>query len=180
MSGLRRIFIAVNLPEEIRGQIYEKLSGKIPQKECKVVGMQNLHITMKFIGYITDERLQEIEGKMKVLETESAFSAQISGIGNFNGRVLWIGVAEGNEQLQRISAILDDALNLHDERFHAHITLARNKTLKRKEVDEVLGKLKVENYSASIKVESIDIMESKLMRSGPEYSIVKKVMLNQQ
>ncbi len=177
MSGLRRIFIAVNLPEEIKRRIYEKLSSKIPGEECKVVVMQNLHITMKFLGYITEERLKEIEEKMKVLENENAFNAQISGIGDFNARVIWIGVAEGNENLQRISAMLDDALNLHDERFHAHITLARNKELHRKEVDEVLGKLKAENYSAGIKVGSIDIMESRLMRNGPEYGVVKRIML---
>ena len=177
MSELRRIFIAVNLPEEIKGQIYEKLSSKIPQKECKVVSMQNLHITMKFLGYITDEKLNEIQEKMKVLENMHAFNAQISGIGDFNARVIWIGIAEGNEELQRISAMLDSALNVHDERFHAHITLARNKILRRKEVDEVLNKLKAENYSANIKVESIDVMESKLMRNGPEYSVVKRVML---
>ena len=177
MSELRRIFIAVNLPEEIKGQIYEKLSSKIPQKECKVVSMQNLHITMKFLGYITDEKLNEIQEKMKVLENMHAFNAQISGIGDFNARVIWIGIAEGNEELRRISAMLDSALNAHDERFHAHITLARNKILRRKEVDEFLGKLKAENYSAGVKVESIDIMESKLMRNGPEYSVVKRVML---
>jgi len=177
MSGLRRIFIAVNLPEEIRRQIYEKLSCKIPQEECKVVGMQNLHITMKFLGYITNENLNEVQEKMRVLENTDAFNALISGIGDFNARVIWIGVAEGNEELQRISAILDDALNLHDERFHAHITLARNKAPGRREVDEVLGKLKAENYSAGIKVESIDIMESNLRREGSEYSVVKRIAL---
>ncbi|MBI2529886.1 MAG: RNA 2',3'-cyclic phosphodiesterase [Candidatus Diapherotrites archaeon] len=177
MAEFRRIFIAVNLPEEIKRQIYERLSCKIPQEKCKVVGMQNLHITMKFLGYVSDEKLEEIGEKMQIIENETRFNATISGIGDFNARVIWIGIAEGSGEFQRISAMIDDALSLHDERFHAHITLARNKMLKRREVDEVLGRLKAENYSANIKVESIDIMESKLMRSGPEYSVVRRVML---
>jgi len=54
-----RIFIAINLPEDIKKQlsIYQ---SKWPELPCRWTRKENLHITLVFLGYVKDEELPEI------------------------------------------------------------------------------------------------------------------------
>lgn len=166
-----RVFIAVNLPEEVKRRIYERLSSRIPAEQCKVVKADNLHITMLFLGYLETEKIEEIKKKLAELDF-GKFDVVFSGIGEFNGRVVWLGVKEGSNELRAINRRLNEMLELRDERFHPHVTLARNKRLGRKEVRELVERLNSEKYETRVKVESIDIMRSVLKKTGSEYSVL--------
>lgn len=167
----RRVFIAINLPEEIKKEIYGKLSAKIPKEGCKAVARENLHITLQFIGYVSDGGIGEIKQKMAALkETQSRpFGVSLSGTGEFNGRVLWLGAREGDAEICRIAEALGEALGIKDERFHPHVTLARNKSLSSAEFGKIASALEKENYGARFEVKSVDLMESILKPQGPEY-----------
>lgn len=174
----KRIFIAVNLPEDVRKEIYERLSMNIPKKGCKVVDGENLHVTMRFIGYVDEGNLRKMVEKLQALKAMKRFSAGISGVGHFNYRVLWLGISPGAEEMQGISEIMGEALGSGDERFHPHVTLARNKDLHRAEFGAVLKTLEKEGYRAEFTVESVDVMQSVLSPKGPEYSVVERIELD--
>ena len=57
----KRIFIAVNFPDELKKEIFESISSELPKDECKIVAEANLHITLKFLGYLNEEKIAEIK-----------------------------------------------------------------------------------------------------------------------
>lgn len=54
-----RVFIAINLPEDIKQKLSE-YEIKWPELPCRWTKKENLHITLAFLGYTTDEELVEV------------------------------------------------------------------------------------------------------------------------
>src|SRR5207247_8632124 len=91
-----RVFIAVDLPSEVReqfGQIQrelEPLSGK-----ARWVAPASIHITLKFIGEVPDKRIEAIDTALTSLNWK-AITVTVSGVGFFPGnlspRVFWEGI----------------------------------------------------------------------------------------
>ena len=54
MEKRRRIFIAINLPEDIKRELaaYDQKWSDLPVRWTE---KENLHITLEFLGYLTDE-----------------------------------------------------------------------------------------------------------------------------
>ncbi len=179
MSQQKRCFIALNLPASAKQEIFEKLSRKIPTGACKIVEQENLHITLLFLGNQTEQQIVAAKEKMRSLSKQKAFEVELGSIGSFQNRVFWIGMTKGEKELKEIFANLQELLCARGEKFAAHLTIARNKSLPGREVEELLGALKSENYSASFKAETIDFMESVLSPRGPKYEKLFCVELKQ-
>src|SRR3989344_2836916 len=128
---LRRIFIAVNLPEEVKSGIYEK-ACKIVEAgangSAKVVERENLHITLKCVGYVDGEGLQEIIRAVDGVSFGN-FEFTVEGAGSFGGRVLWVGVGAGAAKLVELAEAVQAVVEKGDNRFSPHITIARNKSM---------------------------------------------------
>ncbi|MFH1256160.1 MAG: RNA 2',3'-cyclic phosphodiesterase [Candidatus Diapherotrites archaeon] len=168
MNGLQRVFIAINVPEAVKERIFSELSALIPAKGCKKVEKANLHITMRFLGYLNEEKIMETKKALEKISLKK-FEAELCGVNHFNGRVIWLGVAKGSQEFNELSGQLSELAELPDERFHAHLTLARNKSLERNEVKEIAERMNEKNFSEKIAVESTDLMESVLSHEGPVY-----------
>lgn len=173
----KRIFIAVNLPDVIKKEIYEKFCRRVPKQGAKAVEEPNLHITMRFMGGMGEEALQNMIGNLQALKQAKLFAAKISGLGHFNYRVLWIGVGQGAEEFENLNKIIESAIGKGDERFHPHVTIARNKGMRTAEFRALFEKLEKGKYSAEFEVKSIDVMQSLLSPKGPEYRVVERIML---
>lgn len=169
MSEQKRLFFAVNLPEEIKREISEKLLSEIPKDKWHKVKEENLHITMRFLGYLPREAINELKDKVVQLAEFDSFEAELSGIGHFRNRVLWIGTGRGTDELNLLSKKLCSALGVREDRFHAHVTLARNKGSRAKETDALIEILRKKGLRAKIQVNNIELMESILHAAGPEY-----------
>jgi len=178
-----RSFVALDIPsqvkEEIDGIIGElrRLGGNV-----KWVKPQNLHITLKFLGEIEPETLENV---YRVTE-ESAGETQVlsfslSGAGLFPNpkrpRVFWIGIKEVGE-LEGLSRRLDEgleALGFQREKrgFSPHLTIGRARTPQGME-RLVEGIRKMEYSSGRIEATSLLVMKSKLTPQGPIYSPLKE------
>jgi len=176
----KRVFIAINLPPEVKKEIYERVSSKIDRKKCKVVKEENLHVTMLFLGYLNEEAVKELEEKMGAVKKFSSFNAILEGAGHFNGRVIWLGAREGEKEVEAIHEKLCELIGVKDERFNAHVTLARVKEMKRKEVEELMGRLNQEKFCGKICVSSVDLMESVLTSEGAKYFVIKRFELKRE
>ena len=173
---MKRIFIAVNLPEEIK----ESLNGlieKLPKDKVKAVKKENLHITMKFLGYMPEETLPELYKKLNALRKFQKFRIKISNIGFFKTRILWIGINEGKEILGEISKDIENILDLNKEEFTSHITIARNKFLKLGEFRELANELNKIKTEEIFLAKSVDVMESALEKNGPIYKVLHRIEL---
>ena len=129
-----RIFIALDIPAEIRERIAEFVERARPYTpEAKWARIEGLHVTLKFVGEVSDAKVQEIRSALPAVKAEP-FDVKFSGAGFFPGpnapRVFWIGV-EGGEGLAGLAAAIDStthALGIAKETraFSPHLTLARS------------------------------------------------------
>lgn len=176
MEG-RRMFLAVNLPEKTKKEIYSKFCERAGRPGLKIVEEKNLHITMKFFGYLGEGKLKEIIKQLSGLGKRGGFTAGVGKIGHFGGRVIWLGIGKGSGKFIGLAAEIDRLLGIGGKKLHPHITIARNKKLTRKEAIAVVGELQKESYEGSFEVGSVDLMESKPSSEGPEYLVVEKFEL---
>ena len=126
-----RAFIAVEVPAEIRNGL-ARLQSQLAQARADVkwTEEENLHITMRFLGEITDEQRQKMEALLQGVAAQvNAMPVELTSLGAFpsmtSPRVLWVGVGEGQETLQTIAEEIERGLVAADHPFAAHITLGR-------------------------------------------------------
>ncbi len=129
-----RSFIAIKLPQPLMTAIYGlTVPLRRLQLDAKWVGQDNYHLTLKFLGAITQEEITAIDGRLQTLRSRPGFDLTAEGWGMFpNTRrpsVFWLGLGGELEALQRLWQDLEDRLSEigypRDARFHPHVTLAR-------------------------------------------------------
>lgn len=175
-----RLFFAVNLPKEVKQEIAEKMLPLIPADKWRKVLPENLHVTMQFLGYLPGEAVNRMQADVQQLQRFEPFEAELNCVGHFRGKVLWIGIGKGTGEFNLLNSKLQQAIGTHEERFHAHVTLARNRGAKKQETDALVEKLRGIGFKKKILVESIELMQSILHKAGPEYSVVFSVRFGSQ
>jgi len=128
-----RIFIALDIPGEIRGRIIEYMDRIRPYAEsARWARAEGLHVTLKFIGEVKEEKVQEIAKALATVAAEP-FTVNFSSAGFFptakSPRVFWLGV-DGGEALPRLASAIDAAAHSQgiareEKPFSPHLTLAR-------------------------------------------------------
>ena len=184
-----RSFIAVNLNPEIKEYLTSlQAILYIPETKIKWVEKNNLHLTMKFLGYISSEQMELI--KLILKEITSRYSPFIIKLSSNMGifptyqmpRIIWVGIKEGISELKGLYNYLEDNLfnkgfPREDKDFSGHITIGRVKFIKDKtNFIQIVKRISVNNL-LSQEVGSIDLMESKLTPNGPIYNIITKFPL---
>ena len=184
----KRIFIAINLPEDIKRKlsVYQE---KWPDLPIKSVKPDNLHITLVFIGSIRDEELLEIcKITKEAVSGNSSFSINLDRIcyappKKIPPRMVW---AEGQkvEELANLKqdlekSLIDSGINfsLENRDFRPHITLGRIKAWEWKRIEPEERPEIDEEISLNFPVNSIEVMESELKRAGPKYTILESISL---
>lgn len=189
MQKKHRIFIAINLPEEIKREL-AKHYDKWPELPAKWTAKDNLHITLEFLGDLTD---QEIGDTCKIV-SEVAKSHNFFSI-NLNKvlygppkknppRMVW---AEG-ERSEELADLKEDLQKYLVEKinfrpggkgFTPHITLARILEWEFRKFDLEERPEINEDIDLVFTAESIEVMESELKRGGPVYTILESHTLGE-
>ena len=186
-----RSFIAVNLNQEIKEYLASlKDNIDIPESKLKWVEKNNLHITIKFLGYISLKETELIKSGLKEISSQhNPFLIKLSSyIGVFPTykmpRIIWVGIKEGKNELEELYNSIEINLfkkgfSREDKDFSSHITIGRVKFIRDKtNFIQILKRIKVNILSQE--VNSIDLMESKLTPNGPIYNIIAKLPLLKQ
>jgi len=128
-----RIFIGIDLDPEVRTRIerfLEGVEGFAP--EARWVRPESLHITLKFVGEQTPDRVQAITEHLQRVES-SAFEVRAGGYGFFPTakapRIFWIGIHAGPQLAELAKSIDMDVAEVgiprEDRPYSPHLTLAR-------------------------------------------------------
>jgi len=180
-----RGFIAVDIPPSPPlTALADELRRASPS--LKVVGPDQLHLTLKFLGETEEGLVPEIVTAIReACVGVEPFEATVHGTGGFPSlsrmSVVWVGV-EGAEPLARIAGALEtslEPLGFPPERrdWKAHVTLARVKG--HRDLDRVRQILtsRRDDRFASHRVDRIYLKRSVLTPQGAQYSVVKSVSL---
>ncbi|MCD6472048.1 RNA 2',3'-cyclic phosphodiesterase [Candidatus Aerophobetes bacterium] len=183
-----RVFIALNISSSIREKIAE-VQKRLKETENRVrwVNPAIIHLTLKFLGEIREEKLKEVfKAVEKVSSESSSFLMKIEGMGVFPNfsrpRVIWAGVREEEGKLQSLVSSLAKELKKRgfpEEKrgWTPHLTIGRIKFLKeRKKLIDFIQLEKDKRFGEE-KVNDIEIMQSQLTPKGSIYKILKKVLL---
>ena len=172
-----RVFICINFSDEIVKEVARvqevlgtrKFTGKLTE-------LENLHLTLKFLGGVDSGKLDEVKKRLGKIKVEE-FEARLGGAGIFNygkkPRIVWIKVlGEGVMELQGEVDRAFEGLFEKEERFMSHLTVAR--------VKYVADKKGFVNYVRGISVKKLrwkvggfKLMSSELERMGPRYETIK-------
>jgi len=174
-----RTFICIDLPNDVLDEIVkiqERLS-KTNLIKGKFIEKQNIHLTLKFLGEIDEDKLNDVKEKLNELKFKK-LDLKLSKLGVFNEkyiRIVWISVV-GQElfELQKdIDFCLKDLFEKED-RFMGHITIARPKFVKNaKRFLEELGNT---NFSKlNFEADKIYLKKSELTTLGPRYETLMKI-----
>jgi len=172
-----RCFVAIELPEKIRGGLYGK-SSELYKKNLfkgKITEKENLHLTLKFLGEISEEKIEEVKKKLKEIKLKR-FEVSLKEFGVFNEnfvRIIWIHLSGAEELQKEIDSKLENLIE-QERRFMSHITIARVKSCDRKKLIEEVKKMSLEG---EFYVESFELVCSELTESGPIYTILEKFKL---
>ena len=188
---LKRVFIAINLPENLKKKLLE-FQQKFKELPAKWVKKENLHLTLIFLGYLKDFHLEKVkEITNKVSKEFSPFSVFLKRAcfgppKIFPPRLVWVEL-EKNENLENLVKKLQNLLKenkipfvIEEREFLPHITLARIKKWEFQRMEPEERPKINEILKESFEVKSIEIMESHLKRSGAEYEVIESYpLLNQ-
>jgi 2'-5' RNA ligase len=174
-----RLFIAIDLPERAKENV-EKLKLELKGlKGVKPVSKDNIHLTLKFLGEVSDNKADEIAKALEQVKFKP-FKTSISKMGVFPNEnrilVLWID-AEPAEPLFELKKQIDAVLPKFkdDHPFKTHITFARIKYIANEsDKKKILDILKKPVEKTEFLVNKFRLYKSDLQPTGPIYNVLKE------
>jgi 2'-5' RNA ligase len=175
-----RTFISIDIDNEEIVQNIVKIQHQLRELDAKIkfVNPRILHVTLEFLGEISEEQIEEVSKileeiefpKLKFYVTKPGFLPNEKYV-----RVIYCNMDGDTEQLRQIQKELRFKLKEHkykvDSRaFKPHLTIARVKYVNNKsELIKVINNLSEFNCGEQ-EITSIKLKKSVLSPTGPEYT----------
>jgi 2'-5' RNA ligase len=131
-----RLFVAFEIPAEIRGRIAQRVEGlRATLPPASWVPEDRLHLTLEFLGEVDADRVAAIGGALRAVFAETpSMRMRLGGAGTFPpgrpARVAWVAVDADGDLAgleRRARGALEPVLGiaLEGRPYHAHVTVAR-------------------------------------------------------
>ncbi len=182
-----RTFIAVHVPDGVRGKIGE-FQNRLKPFDCDIrwVRPESIHVTLKFLGDVRAEQIGEISESIRIaIESLSTFEVMVGGAGVFpdsrRPRVLWVGVEKGSEELALLALKIEDVcsnFNFKKEMraFSAHLTIGRVRSPKG--IASLVEAMQTIGFQGgSYSVGEVVVMKSNLQQTGAIYTPLHQIKL---
>jgi len=187
-----RAFIAIELPEEVKADLSSVQSRLRPERHpyVKWVSVDGVHLTLKFLGNIDQEKVSPIaEAMAGAAQKASPFQLEVGGLGAFPNlrrpQVVWIAVKGEVEKLASLQRAIDHSLvalgfSPETRSFTPHLTLGRLKERasaeERRRMGEALLAAKGEEV-VPFRVTEISLVRSTLTPKGALYNRLCSIRL---
>jgi 2'-5' RNA ligase len=186
-----RSFVAIPLPEKIRSELVataEEMSRELSGVNWSRK-VENLHITVKFLGQVAEERIDEVGAALaRAAGTLPRFEMEVRGLGAFpsarRARVIWVGAAAGEGRLAQVAQTVEDVaaqLGIGEREtrpFQGHVTLGRAKAKSRRGVDAGAALARFGSRAfGSVEISELHLYESRLGRDGSTYILRSRAAL---
>lgn len=181
-----RSFLALRLDLAVVEAMTE--TQKRLRSACREAGVRvrwvpppNIHVTMRFLGPITESMAFAVKDMMEPIVAEvDEFDLEVVGLGAFpdvsRPRVIWAGLGQGSEVVGELHAtifnrLLKAGFNLDDRPFKAHVTLGRVKEAPPDALAACLGEDVSRGFGTTAH-RHLYCYESTLSPAGAEYNAV--------
>lgn len=184
---MKRLFIAVKVvPEKEFINDYSLFRQKLFRNQITWVEPAVMHITLKFLGNISDEKIPAINQVLEKISNDfEAFRLNLDHLGIFGSsyapRVIWWGASQPH-QLTNLGLGVIDGLHeagfLRDrQNFVPHLTLGRIKKVDdKKSFQSVIDEFR-NGFFQEVEVRELLLLHSTLTTSGPVYQQINSFCL---
>ena len=176
-----RLFVAINIPDNIRNEI-KNIQKSLDFPELKIVEPKNLHITIKFLGEVGESLKDKIIEVLRGIKFQK-FEIGLSNIGVFPNekyiKVIWIGCQSSElvEFTKRVDMSLSKLGFELEKDYVPHLTLARVKKKPDEKLFKELNKIEGK-FVGNFIVNDFLLKKSTLTRSGPIYEDIERFELD--
>jgi 2'-5' RNA ligase len=168
-----RCFVAIDIEDDIRYDIAELQEG-LKDFDVKLVEMNNLHFTLKFLGELDNDMVAAVKQKLENIANNSTqFEISLHGMGVFPSmnyiKVVWVG--DENKDLYNLQKNIEEdfAGMFKKEEPSPHLTIVRVRTpVHKKEIAEFVEHNK-HIWLGKMLVKEIKLKRSYLSPKGPKY-----------
>lgn len=154
--------------------------------EVRWVAPQNLHVTLAFLGQVTEPMVAAIEDALEpVARRFSPLELTAKGLGVFpdarRPRVVWAGLEDPGQNLAALHAAISEALggmgfDLDDKPFRSHVTIGRVRDGDGEALAAALAEAGERVYGA-FTARDIACYRSDLRPTGADYALLWRVPL---
>ncbi len=194
---MKRVFIAINLPEEIKEKIIgeqRRIMHMIPEEirenSVKWEKKENFHITLAFLGNTSENEIIAINKviretihnfKLKAIEIKSKF-IKLNSNNPKEQKIIWLEIERDKGIMvlaERIRNELKKANLFSDgkNKFYPHITLGRIRKWIWQSIDPEEMPTINDRIEVSFLAKEISLIESKLSPRGANYSEISNFIL---
>lgn len=178
---MTRCFVSIDIPEKFYEEI-EKIQGQLLKSQGKYTKPENLHLTLKFLGELTMNEIEEVRKRLRQIRY-AQFETAVGDAGFFdNARrgkkdsPIWLHLTNC-EGLQKIIDESLVGLFEKERRFQSHLTIARVKPpYNTKFILAELRKIKISEIK--FVVDNFRLKKSNLGPDGSKYETIEEYILN--
>lgn len=186
-----RLFTAIDLGDRVRTRARELLeelerrAGRLaPRARVTWVVPDRMHLTVRFIGEVTEAQGAEIRAALRDPLPIPPFDVSWEGLGAFPPRgaprVLWVGVGRGADELVRLAdqvsaRLLTRGIPLEERPYSPHLTLARVREPAGLQAAGLFAGL--DGALGTTAVETVTLFQSRLSPKGPAYTVLQQTAL---
>ena len=188
-DNLIRTFLAVPLPNEVKGK-KNMFFSTIDQSKVQInwIKSQNLHLTLKFIGYTPENLFGEIVSDLsEIFKNQKPFSISVKDTGCFPSperpSTLWMGIDGNTNPLKNLVLNIENTMEKlgfprAGKKFYPHITIARIK-YPQKLTPDIQIFLKSHYDPIDLTNDRVQFLASELLKTGTLYSTIKSFPLGE-
>ncbi len=181
-----RAFFALSLSGEMREEIDEQLAPfRRKRLPVRWVPAENMHVTMRFLGDLTDSLRIDVEERVReAIGGRAPFALSLGRPGAFphidKARIFWIGLGDGDEEVRNLAQVIDQAIRPlgfdPEKKFHPHITVGRVKAPLPGDTSDRFARLEITPFRT--RIASLQLVKSTLTPKGAIYEVIRKFNFN--
>lgn len=188
MAVKKRLFIGIKVSfSDKTTKFYHSVIDSLNDAKVNWVALNNIHITLKFLGDVNIEKIPSITAKLNMISRKfKEFEALLKGIGIFKDfyhpKVLWFGL-RNCEEFESVKNEIENSMGdlgfeIDYRKFTPHLTVGRFKEAGSVKDLRKLVSMNQDVYFQLIPIKEIILYESILKADGPpEYKIIESFNL---
>jgi 2'-5' RNA ligase len=185
-----RLFIALRVPDAIKDRLERaqaQLRGAVPAKAARWTRREQFHLTLKFLGNVAVERIDELTAAARVAcGSNPPLRLAAQAIGFFpharQPRVVWVGVRDREDRLEPIWKTIQSAAQPFtkeppEPKFTGHVTVARVNRLTRTEAEALASAARKfeEALFGEWTANELELMRSELSAEGARHCVLAEL-----
>jgi len=186
-TGKFRLFVALEIPEEVKADIkraQDELTRKFESRGIRWANPNQFHLTIKFLGTVENSHVAPLISLLRTVCLKFGplqLKAERAGFfpNPHKPRVVWVGLTENTGNLLRLQSEIESVTTgfteeQREEKFTAHVTIARIKAIRSSEAAVLRGLIEriSDRVFGTWTASHIQLVRSELGGNGARHTVL--------